>query len=747
MSDLKFNMSDNEYFLSKFKGITEAKAKLILLNFGSKTINIINNNPDKLENIKGIGKRIIVDIKNNRQNIMKDWYNDKLVIFNYLRKLEISEFNCNKIYYGYRKKRNDNIKKYKGYGENTINAINKNPYMLIRYIGFKKTDEFALNILKIAYDNPNRILACCFKTLKNAKDIGHTLLPVEIFLNNLQKDTLKLKINDDVFKKINELLHNNKKISKTILTCNNLKKQAIGKYKYLEIENDIALKLTDIMKNKNYKKITDITDEYIYEIENIINEENKINENGNICKLDKYQFHTIKSVIYDRISIITGGPGTGKTTITRFIVNIFKKNKFKILCLAPTGKSSSRMKIKIGNITDNNLDEDLSDNNEENTLENNKQIIDNILSESESELEFYEESFEDDGDDDDCDGYLKKNKKKKFNFNSNKKNSVYFQRDFVISTIHKALMENINNFDVIIIDECSMINNEILHYLLKKVNAKVKIIFIGDKNQLPPIGLGNPFNCFNILDDKYINKYILKSVHRQNENSGILKNAYLINDNNIPIINTYDDWVLLNTSNDKIIDEVIDIIHSNLKTYNIMDIQILIPTNKGQNGTYNINKIIQKNINTNDCKFIFYKNKKYIIGDKVIHIKNNYTKMIMNGYVGLIVDIENNKIIVKFEENKKLIEYLIDSDELDELDLAYAISVHKSQGSDYSVVILIMSMEHCYMLKKRLFYTAVTRPKNKIYIIGSYDAIKFSLKNTDDFIKYTKLNDYIVEFY
>ncbi len=320
-------------------------------------------------------------------------------------------------------------------------------------------------------------------------------------------------------------------------------------------------------------------------------------------------------------------------------------------------------------------------------------------------------------------------------------------------TIHRLLEYNpVENFfeynagneldvDLLVVDEVSMIDTVLMYHLLSAINEKTTLILVGDSDQLPAVDPGNVFS--DLIFSGIIPCSTLTKIYRQSERSKIILAAYQINQGKLPdlINNKQSDLFFIEENNDKEITEMIlDLCVRRLPSkynYNpMLDIQVLTPMHKGAIGAINLNKILQNGLNNNNT-LIMRESFEFKIGDKVMQLRNNYEKEIFNGDVGIIIEKNSAENSLIVDINDRQIKY--DFTELNELTLAYAITVHKSQGSEYPYVILPLTTSHFIMLQRNLLYTAITRAKEIMIIIGNRNAVELAIRNNHTVKRFTLL--------
>lgn len=637
----------------RISGIKETIAKKIIAKFGVETLNIIQNNPERLSEVNGIGKKTL-------NKIIKSYEEDRELrnIIIQLSPYGISPLYCMKI--------------YKKYNNNSINIINRNPYKLcedISGIGFKKSDEIATNI-GIDKNSKHRISEGIIYTLNQSKSNGHVYLPLDILIDSSYKllDVDKNLIKDSII-----TLQQDRKIHID-------KNKSVYLYSYYKFENGIADKIHKLL---DYE-VKDLDIDIEKEIENIEKKEN--------IKLANKQKLAVKEALNSNFFVLTGGPGTGKTTTIKTIIDLFENNKKKVVLASPTGRAAKRMSETSGK--------------EAKTIH---RLLEVKYSKEREALEFM-------------------------------KNEEY---------PIKA--------DVIIIDEASMIDIYIMYSLLNAIKLGTRVIFVGDSDQLPSVGAGNVLK--DMIESNIINVVTLDEIFRQASESMIVVNAHRIKKGQPPYLNFKgkDFFFLKRDTNEEILSEIISLVETKLpKLFNLnnrRDIQILSCMRKSEVGVNNLNIELQKYINKphqNKAEETFIK-RTFRVGDKVMQIKNNYTKEwisedgteegegIYNGDIGYIfhIDKENKKIHVVFDESK-LVEYKYE--ELDELEHSFCTTIHKSQGSEFPVVIIPITWAPPMLLTRNLLYTAITRAKNLVILVGDIKYLEFMIKNNDITKRYSNLS-------
>lgn len=646
-------------------GIGEKMAKRIIDKFGVDTLDIIQNTPERLTEVEGIGIKKVKQIQES--------YEENRELRNIIIKLSpygITPNYCLRIY-----------KKYK---EKSIEVINKNPYRLaedIRGIGFKIADDIASKIGIDKY-SPDRIMQGILFTLNQSLANGHTYLPKKILI----EQSVKILSVEPAFIE------------------NGIMDLAYNQKVHLENKNGeilVYLMMYYICENGACKEIIKLSQHEIKDLHINIDEEIKIVEDEDNIQLANNQILAVKEAISNGVTIITGGPGTGKTTTINTIIKIFENNDQKVVLCAPTGRAAKRMSE---------------------TSNKEAKTIHRLL-----EMGFATDSEE----------------------------LVFFKDE-----------EDPIDADVIILDEASMVDIILMYNLLKAVKLGSRLLLVGDSDQLPSVGAGNVLK--DIIDSNVIKTVRLNEIFRQARESMIVVNAHKINNGEPLFLNVKnkDFFFLRKNTNEDILNEIIGLVNERLpKFYNVdklKDIQVLTSMRKGDLGVNNLNIELQKYLNPPNK----YKQEEefakrtFRVGDKVMQIRNNYTKKwetedksdsgegIYNGDIGYIFHIDKDKktVYVLFDK-VKIASYKYD--ELDELDHSFCTTIHKSQGSEFPVVVIPIVWAPPMLLSRNLLYTAVTRAKKLVVLVGDVRYLEQMIKNNRINDRYSnlsyKLNKFIVE--
>lgn len=667
----EFKTPDDERSIRRYlssgaiKGIGEKMAERIVNTFKEDTFRIMEQEPERLAEIKGISLNKAMDI--DAQLVDKRDMRKAMI---FLQDYGINMNLANKI--------------YSHYGQNIYTIIKQNPYKLaddISGIGFKIADDIAVKV-GIRVDSDFRIKSGILYVLQQASLQGHIYLP----LQELESGVKSLLLIDipDIEKFITDLAIDKKIVVKNDENENRNVYSAIYYYMELSVAKMLADLEVHTQEDEKYfsEKIADIEDE------------TKI-------KLDDIQKKAVKTAVENGLMVITGGPGTGKTTTINTIIKYFEKEGYEIRLAAPTGRAAKRMTETSGY--------------EAQTIHRMLEIS-GAISEDSDKIS----------------------------------TGIHFERD----------ESNPLEADVIIVDEMSMVDINIMNSLLKAVAIGTKLILVGDVDQLPSVGPGNVLK--DIINSDCIPVVKLERIFRQAAESEIVTNAHKINKGEKVVLNKYskDFLFVRRNSADAIIGAICTLIKSKLPDYvkaDINEIQILTPSRKSAVGVERLNRIMQEYLNPQDATKMekVFADTIFREGDKVMQIKNNYQMEwekkskygvtyesgagIYNGDTGVIVEINTfaERVIVKFED-EKYVSY--EFKQLDELELAYAITIHKSQGSEYPAVIIPMFTGPRMLMTKNLLYTAVTRAKKCVCMVGIEDYFHQMADNNSEQKRYSSLD-------
>lgn len=630
-----------KYLESGFiKGIGPIYAKKIVAKFKDATLDVIDSKPHRLLEIDGIGEKKI-------DRITRCWREQKDVrsVMIFLRSYGVTPGIAQKI--------------FKAWGDKSIEKVKENPYLLareIRGIGFKSADQIALN-LGIPKDSALRIECGVEHLLWEMSSEGDTcaLMPrlIEAAIATLEVTS------EGVEKAIASLLKGG-----GIFQVG----QKIWVRPLYLCELGIAKELLRLAKGPQTLRAVDIDKALGW------------SESTMRIRLASNQKIAVKAALMEKILILTGGPGTGKSTITKVILQIYEKLSPRILLAAPTGKAAKRM----SQIT-----------------HRKSQTIHSLL-----EGDFTKGGF-------------------------------------------KRGKDNPLECDLLILDEMSMMDTQLMFQLLKAIPDHSKVLFIGDADQLPSVGPGNVLK--DLLGSGVLASSKLTQIFRQAAGSQIIRNAHKINAGYFPDLSNPEgsDFEFYEAEDPPVLLEKLkDLVAKEIpKKYGfdpVEDVQVLVPMRKGILGIDNLNKELQQILNP-DGEGIFRMGAQLKIGDKVMQLKNNYQKLVFNGDVGRIrlIDSEEQTIEINFDGKPVLYEF----HELDEITLAYAVSIHKYQGSETPCVVMPIHTQHFKLLFRNLLYTGITRGKKRVILLGTKKAIAIAIRNDQAKQRLTGLEDALKEFF
>lgn len=635
-------ISGIEKFLASgaINGIGPAMAKKIISEFGEKTLEIIAKSPNELLKVPGIGKKTAEKISTSYLE-----QSELTEIMVWLENHGISNTYAGKI--------------FAKYGSFAIDIMEKDIYRLfqdIEGIGFLTADKLAFN-LGIQRDDKRRIISGIDYALIQLCNNGHCCIPEMALVDKTAKI---LQVNNQIIFTILKERIDNGSLNTEVVGGETL---IYPPYLYYA-EKKVATRLLQLQQATEP-----------------LSEDNlslfiKVWEKDNQIQLAQKQKEAIKACLHHGVLVLTGGPGTGKTTVIKGILSILKAQGLKIRLAAPTGRAAKRLSETTGQkaLTIHRL------------LEANNLAQDDNL-------------------------------------------QLGFSKD----------IDDQLDADVIILDEVSMVDIVLMHHFLNAVPDGCRIILVGDTDQLPAVGPGSVLK--DIIRSQKIPAIRLDEIFRQAQTSMIIQNAHIINAGRLPDLRKqYNDFVFYELNDDtSITQKILDLCTKDLphEGFDVLkDVQILSPMHRFLCGVENLNLILQEQLNPKKNQDeLKYSSQTFRVGDKVMHIRNNYQKNVFNGDIGFIQDINNEKLTVDYFDH--IVTY--EKNELNELTLAYASSVHKSQGSEYKVVIIPLSTSHYIMLQRNLLYTAITRAKQKVIIIGSKKALMTAIQSNRTQKRYTLL--------
>ncbi len=645
------------------EGVGQITAGLIVDAFGEKTLDVIINEPHRLESVRGISHNKAVKIS---QAVAGHSESSGIVMF----------FNK----YGIGTSCALNV--YKTFGKNALALVEENPYQIsaqVKGFSFKMADKIGMS-MGLPPDSYNRICACIMYRLEYSLGEGHTFLPADLLLRDVCDYT----------------------------GCNmETAKESLG---ILQIQNEIVcmkgeygvhvyIKYINMCEVYAESKLNELSNVNLKISNRTFNDAVKSFENNSGFVLDERQRDAVRAAGENGVLIITGGPGTGKTTIIKAIIHMLEMEGKKCLLGAPTGRAAKRMANACGK---------------------EAKTIHRLL-----EMDYM---LDEGADSSSLDSHI-------LAFKKNEESPL--------------------DADAVIIDEVSMVDTILMYHLLKAIRRKTRLILVGDRDQLPSVGAGKVLR--DIIDTNEFKTITLDEIYRQESDSLIAVNAHRINNGQMPIVNNSDkDFFLMKKTNAPMCAELIKELCSIRlpKAYGInpmSDIQVIIPTKKGVCGTVNINKELQACLNPAEHKkqeaelhgVIFRE------GDRVMQIKNNYDaewedlydpsvngKGVFNGEMGILqsIDKKNRTVSVLFDDNRIV---FYDFNKMNELEHCYAVTVHKSQGSEFDYCIIPIIDGAPMLMTRNLLYTAITRAKKMVVLVGLEERIRMMIDNNSEVLRYT----------
>lgn len=615
------------------RGLSRQKINSLVKEFGDETLQIIDIEPDRLKSVKGFGKILSA-------GIVEAWarHNEIRKLINFFQEYDIPVSFCAQI--------------YQTYGSSAIDIIKEKTFSLFtdfQGISFEIVDAVAQ---KLGYEknDPQRISACILHLLDLIASDGH----VYALKGNLEKRCIvQFGIDPELISQSLDVLHDTGQIvidsieevpDEPVVYAKDFYLAEVGIANTLQVLNNIPAENVILKKD-------DIIEEVLRRL---------------AIKLADEQLEALEDIIAHKVAIITGGPGTGKTTLVKSVTAIYKKLGRKIVLAAPTGRAARRL----------------------------------------SEVT-HEEA----------------------------------------STIHKMLQYNFRDgtfdknrddtldVDVVIVDEASMIDVLLMYHLLNAVPLTASVILVGDIFQLPSVGPGTVLS--DLIQSKQFRTFELTKIFRQVEESPIIINSHRVRNGEAILLDKHEEpdklaeFYFIETANPIVVMErIVDICCKRIpEKYGLdplTEIQVLTPMHKGDVGTISLNNALQKELNSETDKIESF-GRSFKEGDKVMHLKNNYEKEVFNGDIGIIESLDKSLKTLTVNYYGRNVDY--EFDELDELTLAYAISVHKSQGSEYPAVVVPITTQHFSLLQRNLLYTAMTRGKILVILIGTEKALTIALNN------------------
>ena len=629
------------------KGIGPVYAEKLVKMFGLEVLQIIEETPHLLKKVPGIGPKRIETITNA-------WKDQKEIanIMVFLQEKGVSTTFATKI--------------YKTYGYNSISVITENPYRLaddIWGIGFKKADAVAQQ-LGFEHNSLKRINSGILFAIAEQLGNGHVYVELEALK---EKTVALLELDaDDTQQKLKIALHNLFDAQK-IKLISDKEKHFVTLPQHYYTEKGIAEKIKKLNERKTRHKL-DLTAIY---------KKLRANSYGGSVQLNEEQQDGVMACLQNKVTVITGGPGTGKTTLIKTLLGILEEQHLRYKLAAPTGRAAKRIHEGTGRHA----------------------------------------------------------------------STIHRLLEFDFSTMTFCYNEqNALEADFLIIDESSMIDIFLAYALVKAIALDTHIVFIGDVYQLPSVGPGNVLK--DLIASKKVQSVKLVQIFRQAQNSSIVMNAHRINNGEFPQSQSAEgkrDYFFIKEELPENVPLHLEKIYkTGLKKFGIPkdEAVVLVPMHRGSAGTQTLNHALQQIVNPgNTEKQVSFMGGSYKVGDRVMQLRNNYDKHVFNGEIGTIteIDTEDQQLIVRYDS--KVVGY--ERADLYELVLAYAISIHKSQGSEYSAAIIVLFTQHFTLLQRNLIYTAITRAKRLCILVGQVRAIAMAIKNDKNIERVTFLREFL----
>lgn len=632
------------------KGIGPATAEKIVDRFGLETLDIIEDEPHRLQEVESIGAKKAAGIIDSYKQ-----YKDVQNVLIFLQGYGISVGQAMRL--------------YRRYGSDTIKQVQENPYRMaedIFGVGFKTADKIARQ-LGLPEDAPQRIQASISYTLSRAAEQGHVYLPRELLferIKDLLNDAGETLTESFLEEQLRQMID-----EKRLFSEKQESDDAVYYAPFYQAEKGCAALLLELERSvQSYSQL---------EMNQVLG---KVQHDAS--HLTEEQLQVLEEALQNGILVVTGGPGTGKTTTIKALLSTFQAMRQKVLLAAPTGRAAKRVNEATGE---------------------EAFTIHRLLEYSYTEGEG-------------------------FRFQRNGDNPV--------------------EAEVVIIDEASMVDLLLMYNLLKALPAGCRLVMVGDVDQLPAVGAGNVLR--DLINAGNIPCFRLNYIFRQARESLIIINAHRVNRGEMPYLNVKDkDFFFMQEDDPEYAAQlVVELCQERLPNYGpydpLLDLQVLTPMRKTAAGVERLNQLLQEALNPRAREKLEASGKGSVfrLGDKVMQIRNNYRKEVYNGDIGLItaIDREETELVVTFRDLLQPRPVVYDFTELDELVLSYAVSVHKSQGSEYPVIIMPVLTQHYMLLQRNLLYTGITRARKLAVLVGSKKALAIAVHNNKAEERFTLLD-------
>jgi len=632
------------------KGVGPVMAKRIVKQLGLKALEIMDQEPHRLQEVEGIGSKKSAQILKSFRSF-KEMQN--VLVFLQSYGLGVGQA----------------MRLYRQFGAQTISRVKENPYQLadeVFGIGFKTADKIACR-MGLPEDSPERSKAAIVFALNQASNQGHVFLPRDLLFDKV-RELLGLSTADNKDHSL-ELYLQSLEREKRVNTDHGAKGVVVYYAPYYHAELEVAQylgKLATVSPQWSQRETKDALDKAA----------------GSGSRLVAEQLQVLEQSLHNGVLVVTGGPGTGKTTTIRALLSLFQSLKQKVALAAPTGRAAKRVNEATG-----------------------------------------EEAY-----------------------------TIHrlLEYSFIEGEGFKFLRDENNPVDarVIIIDEASMVDLLLMFNLVRAVPAGCRLIMVGDVDQLPAVGAGNVLK--DMINSGTVAFVRLQHIFRQARESMIIVNAHRVNQGEMPYLNKKDKdfFFIAEEEPEQVASMVVKLCSERLPNFGsfdpVHDIQVITPMRRTEAGVERLNVLLQKALNPAERHKpeVSVKGAIFRLGDKVMQVRNNYQKEVYNGDIGLIteLDLEAGDLTVTFRESSVDRPVVYDFNELDEVVLSYAVSIHKSQGSEYPVIIMPVITQHYLLLQRKLLYTGITRARKLAVLVGTKKALAIAVRNNQAEERYSFLD-------